>query len=64
MLRKDWKERFADYRNGKHHEMTMDKQKWTLYHTIPTLMTLGKKPFESIVGKGENASNEHFLLFP
>ena len=22
------------------------------------------KPFESIVGKGENAGNQHFLLFP
>ena len=33
----------------------------TLYHTIPTL---GKKPFENIVGKAENAGNQHFLLFP
>ena len=34
------------------------------YHTIPTLMTLGEKPFEKIVGKGENAGSQHFLLFP
>ena len=27
-------------------------------------MTLGKKPFENIVGKGENAGNQHFLIFP
>ena len=27
-------------------------------------MTPRKKPFESIVGKGENAGNLHFLLFP
>ena len=27
------------------------------------LMTLKKKPFETIVGKGENAGNQHFLLF-
>ena len=27
-------------------------------------MTLEKKPFENIVGKGENAGNQHFLLFP
>ena len=27
-------------------------------------MTLGKKPFENIVGKGEYAGNQHFLLFP
>ena len=26
--------------------------------------TLNKKPFENIVGKGENAGNQHFLLFP
>ena len=28
------------------------------------LTTLGKKPFENIIGKGENAGNQHFLLFP
>ena len=28
------------------------------------LMTLWKNPFENIVGKGENAGNQHFLLFP
>ena len=27
-------------------------------------MTLSKKPFENIVGKGENAGIQHFLLFP
>ena len=27
-------------------------------------MTQGKKPFENIVGKGENAGNQYFLLFP
>ena len=27
-------------------------------------MTLGKKPFEIIVRKGENASNQHFLDYP
>ena len=27
-------------------------------------MTLGKVPFENIVGKGDNAGNQHFLLFP
>ena len=26
-------------------------------------MTKWKKPFENIVGKGENAGNQHFLLF-
>ena len=28
------------------------------------LMTFRRKPFENIVGKGENAGNRHFLLFP
>ena len=28
------------------------------------LTTLRKKPFKNIVGKGENAGNQHFLLFP
>ena len=36
----------------------------SLYHTIPTLTTPNKKPFENIVGKGENAGNQHILLFP
>ena len=27
-------------------------------------MTIGKKPFENIVGKRENAGDQHFLLFP
>ena len=37
----------------------------TLYHTSLLFTTLGNKPFENIVGKGENAGiNQHFLLFP
>ena len=36
----------------------------TLYHTIPTFNDPKKKPFENIMGKGENAGNQHFLLFP
>ena len=28
------------------------------------LSTLTEKPLENIVGKGENAGNQHFLLFP
>ena len=28
------------------------------------LTPLKKKAFENIVGKGENAGNQHFLLFP
>ena len=37
-------------------------------NSLPTesrrLMTHRKKPFENIVGKGENAGYQHFLLFP
>ena len=37
----------------------------TLDHTIPSFNGApGKKPFENIVGKGENAGNQHFHLFP
>ena len=35
----------------------------TFYHIIHILSTLCKKPFEHIVGKGENAGHQHFLLF-
>ena len=37
------------------------QQSLTLYHTIPTQR---KKALENTVGKGENAGNQHFLLFP
>ena len=36
----------------------------TLYRTIPTYNNPEKESFENIVGKGENAGNQHFLLFP
>ena len=36
----------------------------TLYYTIMTFNDLYKKPFENNVGKGENAGNHHFPLFP
>ena len=42
--------------------MTTDEL--TLYHTILTFNDPRKKPLENIVGKGENAGNQHFLLFP
>ena len=38
-----------------------DLSNLTLQHTI---LTLRKKPFAYIVGKGENAGNQNFLLFP
>ena len=35
--------------------------KVNLFHTIPTLRPHEKKAFENIVGKEENAGNQHFL---
>ena len=35
----------------------------TSYHSIPTLNNLRKKPFENLSEKGENAGDQHFLLF-
>ena len=35
----------------------------TLFHTIPSFDDPKKEPFENIVGKEENAGNQHFLLF-
>ena len=40
------------------HHLTVSE----LFTTL--LMTLKKKPFENMVGKGENAHNQHYLLFP
>ena len=36
----------------------------TLYHTIPTFNDPKEETLENTVGKGENAGNQHFLLFP
>ena len=37
----------------------------TLYHTILTFNEPPiRKSFENVVGKAENAGNQHFLLFP
>ena len=35
-----------------------------LFHTTSTFNTSGKKALENIAGKGENAGNQLFLLFP
>ena len=35
-----------------------------LYHTIPTFNYPKNRALENTVGKGENAGNQHFLLFP
>ena len=35
----------------------------TLYHTVLTFYMPDKEAFENIMGKGENANNQHFLLF-
>ena len=36
----------------------------TLYHTIPTFNDPWKEAYKNIVGKGENAGNQHLILFP
>ena len=36
----------------------------TPYHIIPTYSDHVIKPFENMVGKVENAGDQHFLLFP
>ena len=35
-----------------------------LYYKIPVITTPKQKAFEIIVGKGENAGNQHFFPFP
>ena len=43
-----------------------EKERMSLihYHTNPTFDDPEKESLENIVGKGENAGNQHFLLFP
>ena len=41
-----------------------DFNRLTLYHTIVTFNNPETRAFENIVRKGENAGNQHFLLFP
>ena len=36
----------------------------TLYHIIPTFNNPVNGGFEDIVEKGENAGDQHFLVFP
>ena len=42
----------------------LEKGGLTLYQTIPIFHDPLKKDLENTVGKGENAGNQHFLLFP
>ena len=43
---------------------SLPPNKLILYHTIPTFNTSGKKSFSKHCGKGKNAGNQYFLLFP
>ena len=43
---------------------TQSISQFTLYNTITSLKTLGMTAFETFMEKGENAGNQHFLLFP
>ena len=40
----------------------LGQSKFTLYFTIMTFNNPEKQTLENIVGKGENAGNQHFLL--
>ena len=40
------------------------KEVWLLTVQSRVLTTITKQAFENIVGKRENAGNQHFLLFP
>ena len=44
--------------------MALTLQSFTTLPNSRVLTTLKEKGFENIVGKGENAGNQHFLLFP
>ena len=37
---------------------------WLIFSQSWLFMILKKEPFENIAGKGENAGDQHFLLFP
>ena len=37
---------------------------YTVYHTISTFNSAKEEDLENTLGKGENACNQHFLLFP
>ena len=52
----------AGFQFGRVLNLSLGKE-LTLYTQSWLLTTLGKKPFEKIVGKGENAGNQYFLLF-
>ena len=47
-----------------HKDNSASIQDITLNYAIPTFHDLKEKAFEKIAGKGENAGNQHFLLFP
>ena len=38
-------------------------RKSILFNSLPHILTTKKKPFQNIAWKGENAGNQHFLLF-
>ena len=42
----------------------LNLEELTHYNTMTTFEALKEKDFENIVGKGENAGSQHFLLFP
>ena len=55
---------FNQSNNGTQHSYTQQgKCKFTSLTLYPTIPTLKRKVSENIMEKGENAGNQHFLLF-
>ena len=58
-------DKLSNYRSLRIEKLEGNDHILTLYHRITTIITtLDKRPFENIVGRGENAGNQNFLLFP
>ena len=65
---------FCDLQCGSNDEIILDRvekieemdkrvKRLTLYHTIPCFNDLKLRALVNFVGEGENARNQHFLLF-
>ena len=50
--------------NGEIDNIACEKKLKPFTTQFRLLTALSRKPFENIVEKGENAGNQHFLLFP
>ena len=60
LIKLSWSSFLLDIRSHRN----VIKRGLTLYHKSLRLKTLKGSLLKNIVGKGENAGNQHFLLFP